>query len=105
MRVIPTAECKEEIVWADREDIVESDINAGTYMIVVAEGLKDASGRKLIDESVDTLGENPLAGMRGTMLAGFSMVGGAILVALGGPWYLAAAMFLFAGIVALRRGE
>jgi len=41
-----------------------SDINAGTYMIVVAEGLKDASGRELIDESVppDPMGHRKLAG-------------------------------------------
>ena len=44
--------------------IVESDINAGTYMIVVAEGLKDASGRDLIDESIplDPEGHPKLAG-------------------------------------------
>jgi len=39
------------------------------------------------------------------MLAGFSIVGGAILVAMGGPWYVAVVLFLFAMILALRRGE
>jgi 6-phosphofructokinase 1 len=41
-----------------------SDINAGTYMIVVAEGLKDASGRELVDESIppDSQGHRKLAG-------------------------------------------
>ena len=44
--------------------IIESDINAGTYMIVVAEGLKDASGREMYDESagVDSFGHKRLAG-------------------------------------------
>ena len=44
--------------------IVESDVNAGTYTIVVAEGLKDASGKEMYDESagVDTFGHRKLAG-------------------------------------------
>ena len=46
------------------ERIRVSDINAGTYMIVVAEGLKDASGGDLIDESIppDSMGHYKLAG-------------------------------------------
>jgi len=62
-------------------------------------------GLRFLEKTTREPYENPLAGMRGTMLAGFSLIGGAILAALGGPWYLAVAMFLFAGIVALRRGE
>jgi 6-phosphofructokinase 1 len=44
--------------------IIESDINAGTYTIVVAEGVKDASGQELYDESagIDTFGHRKLAG-------------------------------------------
>jgi 6-phosphofructokinase 1 len=44
--------------------IIESDINAGTYTIVVAEGMKDATGGELFDESagVDTFGHKKLAG-------------------------------------------
>jgi 6-phosphofructokinase 1 len=44
--------------------IIESDIKAGTYTIIVAEGLKDASGREMYDESagVDTFGHKKLAG-------------------------------------------
>jgi 6-phosphofructokinase 1 len=44
--------------------IVESDVNAGTYTIVVAEGLKDASGKEMYDESagLDTFGHKKLAG-------------------------------------------
>lgn len=42
----------------------ESDVKASTYLIVVAEGLKDASGSELYDESagVDTFGHKKLAG-------------------------------------------
>jgi 6-phosphofructokinase 1 len=44
--------------------INNSDVNAGSYIIVVAEGLKDASGKEIIDESagVDAFGHKKLAG-------------------------------------------
>jgi 6-phosphofructokinase 1 len=44
--------------------ITASDVKAGTYMVVVAEGLKDASGSELYDESagVDSFGHKKLAG-------------------------------------------
>ncbi len=44
--------------------IVESDIKAGTYTIVVAEGLKNASGQEMYDESagLDSFGHKKLAG-------------------------------------------
>jgi 6-phosphofructokinase 1 len=44
--------------------ILSSDVKAGTYVIVVAEGLKNASGEMLYDESagVDAFGHKKLAG-------------------------------------------
>lgn len=44
--------------------IAASDVKAGTYLIIVAEGLKDASGKELVDESagVDAFGHKRLAG-------------------------------------------
>ncbi len=44
--------------------IAASDVKAGTYMVVVAEGLKDASGSELYDESagIDSFGHKKLAG-------------------------------------------
>ncbi len=44
--------------------IVESDIKAGTYTIVVAEGLKDASGKEMYDDAagLDSFGHKKLAG-------------------------------------------
>lgn len=44
--------------------IRDSDVNAGTYLIVVAEGLKNANGEELVDESagVDAFGHKKLAG-------------------------------------------
>ena len=44
--------------------ILESDIKAGTYTIVVAEGIRNASGEELVDESAgcDPFGHKRLAG-------------------------------------------
>jgi 6-phosphofructokinase 1 len=44
--------------------ITDSDVHAGTYLILVAEGLKDASGCDIVDESagVDAFGHKRLAG-------------------------------------------
>lgn len=44
--------------------ISQSDVKAGTYLIIVAEGLKDASGSEIVDESagVDAFGHKKLAG-------------------------------------------
>ncbi|MBU0756033.1 MAG: 6-phosphofructokinase, partial [Planctomycetes bacterium] len=44
--------------------VIESDINSGTYTVVVAEGLKNASGEPIYDEAagVDTFGHKKLAG-------------------------------------------
>lgn len=44
--------------------IFNSDVKAGTYLIIVAEGIKDASGRELVDESAgtDAFGHKKLAG-------------------------------------------
>jgi len=44
--------------------ISQSDVKAGTYIILVAEGLKNASGQELVDETagVDAFGHKKLAG-------------------------------------------
>ncbi|MFH1339574.1 MAG: 6-phosphofructokinase [Candidatus Omnitrophota bacterium] len=44
--------------------ILRSDVNAGSYIIVVAEGLRDASGKEIVDETVgvDAFGHKKLAG-------------------------------------------
>ncbi len=46
------------------ERIAKNDVFAGTYLIVVAEGLRDASGGEIVDESagVDAFGHKKLAG-------------------------------------------
>ena len=44
--------------------IEQCDVSAGTYLIVIAEGIKDSSGADLVDESagVDSFGHKKLAG-------------------------------------------
>ncbi|MHC5054151.1 MAG: 6-phosphofructokinase [Planctomycetota bacterium] len=44
--------------------IRQSDVNAGTYMVVVAEGLRDASGSEILDKAAgkDAFGHYKLAG-------------------------------------------
>ncbi len=44
--------------------ISQSDVKAGTYLIVVAEGLRDSTGKELVDEGagVDAFGHKKLAG-------------------------------------------
>ncbi|MEM9293936.1 MAG: AarF/UbiB family protein [Acidobacteriota bacterium] len=48
--------------------------------------------------------ENPLAGLRGTLLGAASIVSGAILAATGAPWPAWASLFGVGLLVALRRG-
>jgi len=49
--------------------------------------------------------ENPFAGMRGTLFAGFCLVAGAILAAFHGPPLLWGGLFLLGLLLALRRGR
>ncbi|MBF0586472.1 6-phosphofructokinase [Prosthecochloris sp. N3] len=54
----------EHIVSRFTRRIRQSDVNAGTYTIVVAEGMKNADGTDIVDESagVDAFGHKKLAG-------------------------------------------
>ncbi len=54
----------EHIVGRFTRRIRESDVHSGTYTIVVAEGLKNADGSDIVDESagVDAFGHKKLAG-------------------------------------------
>lgn len=61
-------------------------------------------GVRVLEKSTRRAPENPFAGMRGTLIAGFCLVAGAILMAFGGPWPLWAGLFVLAPLLALRRG-
>lgn len=63
------------------------------------------TGLKALEAATSRPPENPFAGMRGTMFAGFSLVAGAIVVAFEGPLPLAGALFALAALSALRRGR
>ncbi|MGE5235176.1 MAG: ABC1 kinase family protein [Acidobacteriota bacterium] len=66
--------------------------------LLVTEGLR------VLERSTRRAPENPFAGVRGTLFAGFCLVAGAILAAFGRPWYLWAPLFVLAVILAVRRG-
>lgn len=61
-------------------------------------------GVRVLEKSTKRAPENPFAGVRGTLIAGFCLVAGAILMAFGGPWPLWVGLFALAPLLALRRG-
>ncbi len=67
--------------------------------LLVTEGLR------FLEKTTRQPPENPFAGMRGTMFAGFCLVAAAILAALGGPWPLWVALFALAFLIAVRRPQ
>ena len=50
------------------------------------------AGLRALEQATSRPPENPFAGMRGTMYAGFCLIAGAILAAFGGPIYSGAAL-------------
>ena len=68
-----------------------------TAPMLITEGLR------FLEKSTRQPPENPLAGLRGTIMAGCSLVAGAILVAFDGPWPLWSMLFALALVLALRR--
>jgi len=67
--LIPEIPVNMECLYKDVKEkltkrIRNSDVHAGTYLIVVAEGMKDSSGKELIDEAagLDSFGHPKLAG-------------------------------------------
>ncbi len=67
--IIPEIPCDFDILYTHVKQryfkrIMDSDVRAGTYMIVVAEGIKDASGKEIVDENStpDAFGHKRLAG-------------------------------------------
>ncbi|HEX6534172.1 MAG TPA: AarF/UbiB family protein [Gemmatimonadaceae bacterium] len=61
-------------------------------------------GVRVLERSARAPAEHPLAGVRGTLIAGFCLVAGAILMAFGRPWPIWGALFAAAVVLALRRG-
>jgi hypothetical protein len=48
--------------------------------------------------------QNPLSGLRGTLIAGSCLVAAAISMGLGAPWQMWSALFAIAFVLALRKG-
>jgi ubiquinone biosynthesis protein len=61
-------------------------------------------GIKALEQTVQRHPENPFAGLRGTLIGGFSLVAGALVLGLGGPWPLGAALFVAGFLLSLRKG-
>jgi len=60
-------------------------------------------GLRVLEKTAKRSSENPLAGIRGTMIAGFCLVSGAIVLATRGPWPVWAVLFFLALVLAVRR--
>ncbi|MDE1920412.1 MAG: 6-phosphofructokinase [Candidatus Omnitrophica bacterium] len=67
--IIPEIPCDFDILYKHMKDryfkrIMNTDVRSGTYLIVVAEGIKNASGEDIVDENapVDAFGHKRLAG-------------------------------------------
>lgn len=64
--------------------------------LLVTEGLR------VLERSTRAPTESPLTGVRGTMLAGFCLLAGALLLALDGPWLAWSALFALAAVLVVR---
>jgi 6-phosphofructokinase 1 len=67
--IIPEIPCDFDILYNHMKEryfsrLISSDVHSGTYLIVVAEGIKNASGEDIVDENapVDAFGHKRLAG-------------------------------------------
>lgn len=64
-----------------------------------------SAGLRALEQATTRPPENPFAGMRATMFAGFCLVAGAIVAAFEGPPVLWASLFTAAVLLAIRRGK
>jgi ubiquinone biosynthesis protein len=67
--------------------------------LLVSEGLN------ALEERTNRRPQRPLSGIRATLFGGAFLVAGTILVALDGPWLLAALFMVVGVLLPLRRGE
>ena len=59
-------------------------------------------GMKVLETNLKRPPSGPLNGVRGTILAGFCLLAGAMVLASNGPWYVWAALFFVAFLLAIR---
>ncbi|MGE0351756.1 MAG: ABC1 kinase family protein [Gemmatimonadales bacterium] len=60
-------------------------------------------GVRVLERSTRRRVESPLAGLRGTLIGGFCLVAGSIIMAFNGPWPLWTIMYLLALVLAVRK--
>ncbi len=59
-------------------------------------------GMRVLEANLKRPRSGPLNGARGTLLAGFCLVAGALLLAFNGPWFVWTALFILAVLLAIR---
>jgi len=59
-------------------------------------------GMRVLETNLKKPPSGPLNGVRGTLLAGFCLLAGALILAFNGPWYAWAGLFLIALLLAIR---
>jgi ubiquinone biosynthesis protein len=64
-----------------------------------------SEGFRFFEQATQRPRENPFAGLKTTLFAGFALIAGAILAAFGGPWPVWTILFLLAAVLALVRGR
>jgi ubiquinone biosynthesis protein len=62
-----------------------------------------SEGLRVLEKTARRSPENPLAGIRGSLLAGSMVIAGAITLGMGGPWPLWVAFFLIGLVLGTRR--
>jgi ubiquinone biosynthesis protein len=72
---------------------------------VVKMPLLMTEGLRVLEKVARKPPENPLSGIRGTLIAGSCLVAGAIAMGFGAPWPVWAGLFVIALLLALRRGS
>jgi len=61
-----------------------------------------AEGMRVLESNLKKPPPGPLNGVRGTLLAGFCLLAGALILAFNGPWYAWVGLFLIALLLAIR---
>jgi ubiquinone biosynthesis protein len=61
-----------------------------------------SEGIKMLESNQNRPPSGPLNGIRGTLLAGFCLLGGTMILAFNGPWFVWAILFVVAFILAIQ---
>ena len=86
--------------------VVKESLRGAPEMLeaVVKAPLLITEGLRLLETTTQRSPDNPLTGLRGTLMAGASLVAAAVVISTGGPWPLWLLLFTLAAFLGLRRG-